>query len=469
MRFYDILKQTSEHGRAPYHMPGHKRNPAFDYLAGMGEIDFTEIDGLDNLHSPAGIIRDTMDLAKEIYGSEESFLLVNGSTGGILSAVYAVCRGGKPLITVRNAHKSVYNAAVLCGSPVHYLLPRLADDGLVLDVTPEAAARAIEDAPEAAAMLITSPTYDGVISDIAGIAKVCHAHGIPLIVDAAHGAHLGFLEENIASPVECGADLVIMSLHKTLPSLTQTGLLHVAGDLVDPETVMQSLTIFETSSPSYLFMASIDGCLHTMKNPALFADWRKRLSRLYTEARLWSHAGVRLRNPWQKPDGAFAFDESKLILSCDGYGEEELAEILREEFAVEPEMTAHGYVLLMTGAGDTDEMTDRLCEVFRYLGKHPRTVAGKGTAERKFCVSPYGVVPESEMLLSNALEVDSEILTLEEACGRISAEFVMPYPPGIPLLAPGEVITEERIAAVLEGINVVTSHGEFDGTIHAVM
>ena len=462
MRFYDILKQTSEHGRAPYHMPGHKRSPAFDYLGDAAAIDFTEIDGLDNLHSPTGIIRATMNLAKELYGAKESFLLVNGSTGGVLAAVYSCCRGGKPLITVRNAHKSVYNAAVLCGSPVHYLMPRLADDGLILDVTPDAAARAIEEAPDAAAMLITSPTYDGVVSDVEGIAAVCRRHGIPLIVDAAHGAHLGFLDPSVASPVECGADLVIMSLHKTLPSLTQTGLLHVSGDLVDPKTVAQSLTIFETSSPSYIFMASIDGCLHEMKNPVLFADWRERLHRLYMEANF--RRGVHLRYPWQRPDDVFAFDASKLILSCDGYGGEELAQILREEFAVEPEMTAHGYVLLMTGAGDTDEMTDRLCEVFRYLEKHPRPAR-----PAEFCASPYAAAPESEMLLSNALEAESEILPLEDACGRISAEFVMPYPPGIPLIAPGEVITEERIAAVRDAIGVVTSRGEFDGTIHAVM
>ena len=462
MRFYDILKETSEHGRVPYHMPGHKRNPAFDYLGEAGAIDFTEIDGLDNLHSPCGIIRDTMNLAKEMYGAKESFILVNGSTGGVLAAVYSCCRGGKPLITVRNAHKSVYNAAVLCGSPVHYLMPRLADDGLILDVTPDEAARAIENAPDAAALLITSPTYDGVVSDVEGIAAVCHRHGIPLIVDAAHGAHLGFLDPEVASPVECGADLVIMSLHKTLPSLTQTGLLHVSGGLVDPKTVAQSLTIFETSSPSYIFMASVDGCLHEMKNPALFADWRERLHRLYTEANF--RRGVRLRYPWQKPDAAFAFDESKLILSCDGYGGEELARILREEFGIEPEMTAHGYVLLMTGAGDTDEMTDRLCGAFRYLEKHPRPAR-----HAEFCASPYAAAPESEMLLSNALEAESEILPLEDACGRISAEFVMPYPPGIPLIAPGEVITEERIAAVRDAIGVVTSRGEFDGTLHVVM
>ena len=458
MRLYDILKQTSGNGRMPYHMPGHKRNPAFDYLGGTAGIDFTEIDGLDNLYSPEGILRDTMNLAAEVYRAKESFLLVNGSTCGILAAVYSVCRGGKPLIAVRNAHKSVYNAALLCQSPVHYLLPRLSEDGMVLDIAPNEVQCAVDNCPDAGAVLITSPTYDGVVSDIAGIAEVCHAHGIPLIVDAAHGAHLGFLNPSVKSPVECGADLVIMSLHKTLPSLTQTGLLHVSGDLVNPETVMQSLTIFETSSPSYLFMASIDGCLHEMRKPELFTAWSEKIAHLRKTAE--TCPGVCLR----KPEGVFAFDESKLILMCDGYSGEELAAILRNDFGIEPEMTAQGYVLLMTGAGDTDEMTGRLCEAFRYLGDHPRAAVS-----REFCTSPYGIVPESVMPLSDALTAETEIVPLEEACGRISAEFVMPYPPGIPLIAPGERITGERIAAIRDGINVVTSRGAFDGTVHVVM
>ena len=457
MRFYDILKQVSRTGRMPYHMPGHKRSPAFDYLGDAAAIDFTEIDGLDNLHSPEGIIRDTMNLAAELYGAKESFLLVNGSTGGVLASVYSVCRGGKPLITVRNAHKSVYNAAVLCGSPVHYLLPRLSDDGLVLDITPEEAAHAIAAAPDAAAMLITSPTYDGVVSDIAGIAAVCHAHGIPLIVDAAHGAHLGFLDKTVKSPVECGADLVIMSLHKTLPSLTQTGLLHVNGSLVDPAAVAQSLTIFETSSPSYLFMASVDGCLHAMKEERLFADWMENIRKLRRAAERCPGVCLRI------PENVFAFDESKLILTCDGYGGEELAELLRETFAVEPEMTAHGYVLLMTGAGDTAEMTERLCGVFDDLSEHRRA-----PEPSVLSTSPYGVAPECAMKPADALAAETEIVPLRDACRRISAEFVMPYPPGIPLIAPGERITEERIAAVEEGINVLTSRGTFDGSIHVV-
>ncbi|MGN1346111.1 MAG: decarboxylase, partial [Eubacteriales bacterium] len=306
------------------------------------------------------------------------------------------------------------------------------------------------------AMLLPSPTYDGVVSDIAGIAAVCHERGVPLIVDAAHGAHLGFLDRNVPQPVPCGADLVIMSLHKTLPSLTQTGLLHVSGELVDPAVVAQSLTMFETSSPSYVFMASIDGCLHAMTDPALFAGWAEKIAYLRKTAAACT--GVHLRIP----EGVFAFDESKLILSCDGYSGGELAEILRERFAVEPEMIARGYVLLMTGAGDTWEMTERLRGALTYLGEHSRPVRGEALH------SAYGIVPECVMTLADARMAETEVLPLEEAEGRISAEFVMPYPPGIPLLAPGERITSGHIAAVREGTHVLTTRGEFDGTLPVI-
>ncbi|MGN1345672.1 MAG: hypothetical protein ACI4V1_02730, partial [Eubacteriales bacterium] len=152
MRLYDFLKQTSGAGRVPYHMPGHKRSSAFDYLGDAAAIDFTEIDGLDNLHAPTGLLRDAMEFAAELYGAKRSFFLVNGSTGGILAAVYSLCRGGKRWIAARNSHKSVYNAAMMCGSPVHYLMPRFSDDGLVLDIRPEDAARALDAVPDAAAM-----------------------------------------------------------------------------------------------------------------------------------------------------------------------------------------------------------------------------------------------------------------------------------------------------------------------------
>lgn len=460
MRLYDFLKNTSANGRLPYHMPGHKRSGAFDYLGDAAHIDFTEIDGLDDLHSPCGVLRDTMNLAREIYGSDESFLLVNGSTGGVLAAIHAVCHGGKPLIAARNAHKSVYNAAALCNSPVHFIMPRLADDGFVLDVTPDSVRNAISVFPNAAAVVVTSPTYDGVVSDISGIADVCHENEIPLIVDAAHGAHLGFLDKEIPSPVKCGADIVIMSLHKTMPSLTQTGLLHVRSDLVKSEDVMRSLAIFETSSPSYVLMSSIDGCLHEMKNNALFCDWARRIDTIRNVADECEN--IRLRDP-VVDDGAYAFDKSKLILSLRGASGAECAEILRKRYKTEPEMVSYGYVLLMTGAGDFDEMTAELCTILRSIR------AEKAKDNDVPCgFRSYVCNPESGMTISEALEAETEIIPIDGAVGRVAAEFVLPYPPGIPLVAPGERIGQNIAETVCAGLNVLTSRGRFDGTIRVI-
>ncbi len=461
MRLYDILKNESQNGRAPYHMPGHKRRAEYDYLGDAALIDYTEIDGLDNLHAPCGILREAMCYAAALYGAKKSFFLVNGSTGGVLSAVYSICRGGGMLIAARNSHKSVYNAAILCGSPVYYMMPRMSDCGFALDVTPAEAEEALAAHPNAAAMLVTSPTYDGVVSDIAGIAGVCHKRGVPLIVDAAHGAHLGFLDKTVKSPVACGADIAIMSLHKTLPSLTQTGILHVCGDLVDSDTIAQSLAVFETTSPSYVFMASVDGCLHEMANRRLFTDWKEKIAKIHEIAAACD--GVHLFIP----EAVFAYDESKLILMCDGYTGGEIADILRRRFRIEPEMTAAGYVLLMTGAGDTWEMTDSLCGVFEFFAQNPRRAE-----ENTLKSNPYQIAPDCRMKLSDAVLAKSEAIPIGDAAGRISAEFVMPYPPGIPLIAPGEGITTERIQtieALLEcGLNLLTSHGEFGGTIPVV-
>ena len=233
MKLYNILKEFAVHGRYPFHMPGHKRSSDFDYLSGIpAEIDFTEIDGLDNLHAPEGILLEAQTNAAKVYKADRSFFLVNGSTGGILAAIYAVSRGKRDIIIQRSCHKSVFNALSLCNLRASYIMPRIAPEGIFLDITPEQVQSAIEKNPSACAVVITSPSYDGVVSDIASIAEICHGHGIPLIVDAAHGAHLGFLDPSVKSPVECGADITVMSLHKTLPSLTQTAILHLKSNLI---------------------------------------------------------------------------------------------------------------------------------------------------------------------------------------------------------------------------------------------
>lgn len=457
MRLYDIFKKYSRDGRHPFHMPGHMRNTDFDYLIGA-YIDYTEIEGMDNLHAPEGILREAQEYAARVYSADHSFFLVNGATGGILSAICAACRGKSDIIMARNCHKSVYNAVSLMNLRASYIMPGTSEIGLFLDITADDVRKAIERSPSASAVVITSPSFDGVISDVAAIAEVCHSHGIPLIVDSAHGAHLGFLDETINSPVKCGADITIMSLHKTLPSLTQTAILHLKSSLITKESVASATAIFETTSPSYIFMASIDGCIHELGQRGIFEGWKKRLD-MIREA-----ADQRENVHLIYPRGVFAFDESKLILTADGFSGDELAALLREKFRIEPEMAAENYVLLMTGAGLTDECAVALC-----------TAIGGIPVREKKSVKPFSsinILPPCAMKSSEAAVRKSEVMPFKDSVGRISDEAVMCYPPGIPLLVPGEVISDEIAAKISslkdDGANILTSSGVFDGIISVI-
>ena len=452
MRLYDQLLALSETGRVPFHMPGHGRQPGFDYLRGMERIDFTEIDGLDNLHAPEGILKEAMDRAAAVWGADRAFISVGGSTAGMLAGVRALCRGGKPLLMGRNAHRSAWHAALLNRSPLRYLAPRLHPLGFALDVTPEEVRAGLNAYPDTGAVLITSPTYDGVVSDITGIAAVCHERGIPLLVDAAHGAHLGFLDPAVPSPVSCGADVTVMSLHKTLPALTQTALIVQRGSLCDPEELAAALAIFETSSPSYPLMVSADGCVCRMGDPALFSGWRDRIDRL--RQALGSLLTV--------PEGIFAFDRSKLILCAPSMDGGTMAAYLRER-GIEPEMTAPEYVLLMTTAGTSREHAEALIAALDPL---PRPDAGSLPAS-----SPLSL-PEAVLEPWAAADSAYEDVPLTEAVGRIAADFVTPYPPGIPLAVPGERIGDGILSALRlyrsRGCSVLSDRGVIGETLRVV-
>jgi len=447
MRLIEILRAYSEKS-VPYHMPGHKRNPSFDYIRDLVPIDYTEIDGLDNLHAPEGILKDAREHAAHVFGADQSFFLVNGTTGGILSAIHALAKDGSPVIMARNCHKSVYNAVSLCRCVPYYMIPRSHPMGFAADITPAQAGTALEQCPEAACVVITSPTYDGIVSDVKSIADLCHRHGVPLIVDAAHGSHLGFLDPSVPSPVSCGADITVMSLHKTMPSLTQTSILHLTGNLVNPESIAASLGIFETSSPSYLFLASIDGCVHAAEDPALFQNWRSLID------------GLRKSGYFSIPDNIFAYDCSKLILALPNFSGEELANHLRTH-GIEPEMTAPGYVLLMTGAGDTKSMADVLLSACLSLplpdaSQHPVS---------------FPALPLPEVLLSpwEASVRSTEPIPLAESKGHISGETVMAYPPGIPAILPGERISEEFLNwLTVQPASLLTASGSLDTTIRCL-
>lgn len=433
----------------PMHMPGHKRNEALaPYLKALGAgLDITEIDGFDDLHGAEGILRRGMERAAQLWGAKRSFYLVNGSTCGILAAIHAVLGQGGSAIVARNCHKSVYHGLELCGITPHFLLPPVESRfGICGSIAPAEVERALQTHPDVRLVIVTSPTYEGVVSDIRAIADVAHRHHAVLLVDEAHGAHLG-MGNFPAGAVACGADVVIQSAHKTLPSLTQTALLHLQGELVDPERVAHSLEIFETSSPSYLLMASLDSCVALLleQGQHLLQEWNASLQAFGQEVRSLQH--LRILGYTAAPDSSvYALDPSKIVISTAGTSATgpELMGSLRKEANIELEMAASDYVIAMTGMGDT---ADTFHALARALCKADRMIQTSPSA----AVRPDLQLPRRLCSAQEAVFGAREKCPLDKAAGRVSAGYVWAYPPGIPLLVPGEEI-DAALLSVFKGL-----------------
>ncbi|MCR5691712.1 MAG: aminotransferase class V-fold PLP-dependent enzyme, partial [Eubacterium sp.] len=306
MNLYKTLQEHRDQGPYPMHMPGHKRSPYFHMDNPYG-LDVTEVEGLDNLHQPEGVIRDLEAQISKIYQSLESYLLVNGSTCGILAAISAACQRGDKILVGRNCHRSVYHAIYLMGLRPVYLLPEMDEEtGIGLGISPKKVRGALEQDPDVACIFLTSPTYEGVVSDIKSISDLAHERGIPLLVDQAHGAHFPWMSQ-MESAGSLGADMVVESLHKTLPSLTQTALLHTYSRRVEADRIRRYLDIYQTSSPSYVLMASVALCMDYLeeKGGEDFALYEKNLEDFREGAKEWSH--LRL---WTRED----MDPSKLVI-----------------------------------------------------------------------------------------------------------------------------------------------------------
>lgn len=442
-----ILQTQLEQAAAsayPLHMPGHKRQvcPA-PGLAGCFGWDTTETISTDDLHGAQGILAEAMARTAALWGAQRTWYLVNGSTCGLLAAIRSVTRRGGSIIAARNCHKAVYHAIELGGLTVRWLTPPVDPSfGVYGSVTPAMVADALADAPDAACVVLTSPTFEGVLSDIRTIAGLCHSRGIPLIVDEAHGAH--FLP--MAAPygwqggaVASGADLVIHSAHKTLPSLTQTALLHKNGSLVDETEVERQLNIFESSSPSYPLMVSLDGCTGQLAahGSAWFAAWQGRLQRFSSAAADWKNIRALCHGTDTPEDhpGFFAFDRSKITLDI---GQEGGACLRAHGF--EPEMICGENLMAMTSPCDAEDALDRLADVLTGLDARRTPPA----LRQAVTLPPPG---NAVCTIADALELGREEIPLRQAEGRVAAEYVWAYPPGVPLVAPGETITAGFLTA----------------------
>lgn len=444
---YDKLKAYGDSDYYGFHMPGHKRNPDITGAGLPYEIDITEIEGFDDLHHADGILVDAQKRATEVYQADETHFLVNGSTVGILSAISGSTKKGDTILVARNCHKSVYHAIYMNELNPVYLYPEFdTEKHLNTEISVQDVRDALEAHPDIRAVMIVSPTYDGVVSDVEAIAESAHEKGIPLIVDEAHGAHFGFHPYFPESANKKGADIVINSLHKTLPSLTQTAILHINGDLVNRRKVRKYLDMLQSSSPSYVLMASIDACIELLaeKREEIFnsyadilADARKRLGEL-------KHLQIIETEH---------YDPSKIVISVKDsqMKSRELYWRLLNDYHLQMEMVAGTYVIAMTSVGDTKEGMDRLVNALLELDQEAGERKMDSFEESVGRMIHQEVVyssAEMEHMLDEVQENQKKCLKMlswSDSIGYISTEYAYLYPPGCPLIVPGERISKEAV------------------------
>ena len=435
---YDKLKNYSKSGIYPFHMPGHKRTDITEEGIIPYNIDITEIHDFDNLHSPNGVIDEIQEKAAKLYNAKNAFILINGSTGGILSAIRSMTNQGDKILMARNCHKSVYNSAELFNLNVDYIFP---DTDSRYNILTSVLPCDIEDKltkhnDEIRLVIITSPTYEGVVSDIKSISEICHKHGAKLLVDEAHGAHFPFSDSFPDEALNCGADAAVLSLHKTLPSLTQTALL-IANDSELSEILAENLAVFETSSPSYILMSSIEKCLDFCENSKdKFKEYCCNLKTVRKKLENLKYLKI-----YDKSDTHFDYDISKIVISTANanISGTKLAEILRNNYQIETEMAYSDYVIAMTSVCDTEKAFDMLSDALISIDSE----LSKGADTER--------VPLKNLYTGknfNAYELykfNKETIPFQNSEFRTSAEYIWAYPPGIPLTVPGEIISKELI------------------------
>ena len=451
------LTEYADGGYYPYHMPGHKRMGTLggsfsEALAASVRYDITEIDGFDDLHDPEGVLREAQLRAAALYGADACYYSVNGSTAGILTAVSAAVPEGGKIIMARNCHKAAYHSVYLRRLEPVYLYPgTVGDTQLAAPVTAEQVEEALKDNPDAKAVLIVSPTYDGVTADVERISEAVHRRNIPLIVDAAHGAHFGLHPGFPESPVRLGADLTVVSLHKTMPCPTQTALLLSRGSRVPEEKIRLFERIYQTSSPSYLLMAAMDECISEVQRKGA-AMWDV----FFREREAFLERCSGLLNLRILTDGTFELgktgeqlkflmDPGKILIETSKtcLTGKQFYDILLERYHLQMEMAAGNYVTAIMTCCDSHEGWQRLAEALLLTD---RSGIGSDRQEERYREYP---LLEKAVSLAEALDAPKDCIALEDAEGMISGSFINLYPPGIPIVVPGERISREAVDIIM--------------------
>ncbi|MGG6432208.1 aminotransferase class I/II-fold pyridoxal phosphate-dependent enzyme [Anoxybacillus sp. D401a] len=443
-----------------FHIPGHKKGAGMDeqFRSFIGEnalaMDLINIGPLDDLHQPKGMIKRAQQLAAEAFGADYTFFSVQGTSGAIMTMVMSVAGPGDKIIVPRNVHKSVMAAIVFSGATPIFVHPEIDKElGISHGITPEAVEAALKQHPDAKGVLVINPTYFGIAGDLKRIVDIAHRYHVPVLVDEAHGVHIHFHEDLPLSAMQAGADMSATSVHKLGGSMTQSSILNVKEGLVSPKRVQAILSMLTTTSTSYLLLASLDVA-------------RKRLA---TEGHELAERAIRLANETRKQindidylycvgkeiigtKATFDYDPTKLIISVKELGLTgyEVEKWLREHYNIEVELSDLYNILCIITPGDTERETSVLVEALRRLSNEFRHQAEVGK-------KPKVLLPDIPVLAltpRDAFYSETEVVPFDESAGRIIAEFVMVYPPGIPIFIPGEIITEENLNYIRKNIEV---------------
>ena len=397
----------------PMHMPGGKRR-----TGSLSGNDITEISGFDDLHSPLGVIKDLEEDLASLWHADEAILSVNGATAMIISAICAAMRycPEDRVLAASNCHLSVWHGIEVSGCMHKFVYPAYGSLPFALEVRPEDVERALEEDPGIKAVVITSPTYEGILSDTHRIHEITRKHGCTLIVDSAHGAHMGL--DPFWGP-DAEGDIVIKSCHKTLSSPTQTAVLLRYSDRVKMKDIRHYVDITESSSPSYLLMSGMSEMAELLKSQEPMKQWKEAVT--YAEEQLAGLQNIKLFGYPHK-------DPSKIVLLCDG---KKTSRILREEYGIEVEASFDTHLTAMTGIGDDLSSISRFTDaVIRTDIEHPELKCSN--------VENKDITHDTVMSLAESARCRSENVTVSDAEGRISAEFIYKYPPGIPVILPGD-------------------------------
>jgi arginine decarboxylase len=447
----EALQAWVSKSHAPFYTPGHKLGIGMNPLlknrwgADVFSWDLPELPGLDNLQAPSGIIEQAQALAAEIFGAWQTWFLVNGSTAGIMAAILATCSEGDKIILPRNIHSSAIAGVIHAGAVPIFINPAY-DRSLDIahSITPASVKFALEQHPDATAVMLVYPTYYGACGDLVAIREIVHSYNIPLLVDEAHGAHFGFHPDLPPAALSMGADLTVQSTHKLLGSLTQSAMLHVNSHRIDRDRISRSLRLFQTTSPSYLLLASLDAARQQMALQGTeLMDRTIELARI-ARSQIAEIDGLSVVELVTPIPGCKYLDLTRVTVTVTGLHLTGFVadEILTQQLGVVAELPSMRHLTFIISLGNTRSDIDQLVTAFSKLAtNHPQAKY----LDLPSIEPPDRILTEMAITPRQADRGNHLSIPIDDAIGKISAESICPYPPGIPVLISGEIITIEAL------------------------